>query len=247
MPGDPDLLRITVASQSTGETIEGASVIVDQIRYVTDASGTVTINPVPAGTGVLVSAHGHESSRLEVTSDVGQTVTVSLTAVLVLGSVTDAVSGAPVDGAGIVVLDENGAEVASTRTDGSGTFVFKLIPEDSAIVVTHDIYGEDRQRLDDQRSLRIQLDPPTVTGKVVDESGQPVAGASVRSALAETVTGVDGTFTIEGVGQGIELTVEPEGRGSRTVTVSGTDLGVIEIPAAGASPEASPAAAEGEG
>lgn len=247
LPADPDLLRITVESQVTGKSIEGATVVVDQLRYVTDASGTITIEPVPAGTDVRVSAPGHESAGTATTGDSGASLVVSLSAVLVLGSVTDIVSGAPVEGADIVVLDAEGEEVATTRTDRSGTFVFKFIPEDAEIAVTHDVYGEYRQRLDHRRSLLIQLDPPPVTGLVVDATGAPIAGATITGGRENVVTGADGTFTAGGIGQEMELTIMKEGIGSANVTVSGTDLGAIRIPASGSTPEARPSATEGGG
>ena len=246
-PDDPDLFRIVVESQATGESIEGASVIVGKQRYLTDASGSITIDPLPPGTTLRVSAAGHESVQSASPDEPGADVRVSLSAVLVLGSVADIVSGAPVQGAVITVLDASGAEVASTGTDGSGSFVFKFIPEDAEIVVTHDIYGEHRQALDDQRSLFIQLQPPPVTGTVVGADGEPVARARVTGAQAEAETDTDGTFTIDGVGQGEELIIAMDGLGSAVVPVSGTDLGDIVIPATEASPQASPFAGEGEG
>src|SRR5687767_1726205 len=70
-PESPHLLRVSVESQATGETIEGASVTVGDVRYLTNASGSITIDPVPVGTEVLVSASGHESARSEMVEGSG--------------------------------------------------------------------------------------------------------------------------------------------------------------------------------
>src|SRR5690606_8642355 len=88
-PEEPDLLRITVESQAMSETIEGASVTVGDVRYMTDPSGSITIDPVAAGTEVRVSAAGHETTLAEISVESGEDMTVSLSAVLVLGTVSD--------------------------------------------------------------------------------------------------------------------------------------------------------------
>lgn len=243
-PDEPDLLRITVESQATGMPIEAASVIVGSARFLTDASGMITIDPVPAGTDVVVSAAGHESAKAETGEADEVAMTVSLSAVLVIGSVSDIVSGVPVVGAELVVLDAGGEEVTMTRTDESGTFVFKFIPEDAEIVVTHGVYGEYRQALEDRRSLQIQLQPPVVTGRVIDASGQPVAGATISSSHLTSVTDGDGVFTMEGVGQGMEIEIVSEGVVERTFIVDGSELGTIRLSEDPATPEASPAAGE---
>lgn len=245
-PDEPELLRVTVDSQATGQSIEGAAVTVGNIRYLTDANGTIAIDPVPAGTEVRVSAAGHESTRVE-TGDPGDDMTVSLSAVLVMGSVSDIVSGVPVEGAKLRVLDVDGQEVASARTDQSGAFVFKFIPEDADLAIEHDVYGEIRVSLDDRRSLHLQLDPPPVSGRVVDESGTPSAGATISGPQVDAKTGADGTFALEGVGQGTIINVEGQGSGRAEVIVEGTDLGDIRLTDQPATPVASPATTGGAG
>lgn len=239
-PGDPPRLEIDVVSQTTGRGIPGALVQVGAATYRADDMGQVLLKPQPVGSRVVASADGHGTVEREVQDADGEMV-LSLSGVLVLGSVTDAVSGVPVEGAEIAIIDASGDEVASTRTDDSGTFVFTLIPENADLVLRHDVYGETREQLGARRELRIQLAPPPVAGTVVDDSGEPLQGVKVSAGSVQTETDADGRFRLEGVGQGIGLTVTGTEGSSSTIEVRGTDLGIIVLgdatPEAGASPE----------
>lgn len=238
-PGDPPRLEIDIVSQTTGRGIDGALVRVGDVSYRAGESGTVTLPPQPAGSRVIASAEGHETVSGEVESSEGDMV-LSLSGVLVLGTLSDAVSGVPVEGATIAILDASGHEVTSTRTDESGTFVFTMIPEDAELVVRHDVYGEWREQIGSRRELRIQLAPPAVSGQVVDRAGAPVEGAVLTAGQVQGRTDGNGEFRLEGVGQGTGLTIESPA-GSQSVEVRGTDLGTITLseatPGAGASPE----------
>ncbi len=121
-------------SQTTGQGIPEALVQVGAATYQADGEGRVLLLPQPVGSRVVASADGHGTVERDVQDANGEMV-LSLSGVLVLGSVTDAVSGIPVEGAEITILNAVGEEVASTRTDDSGTFVFTLIPENAELRV----------------------------------------------------------------------------------------------------------------
>ncbi len=239
-PGPPPRLEIDVVSQTTGRGIPGALVQVGAAVYRADDRGRVLLRPQPVGSSVVASADGHGTVKREVEDADGEMV-LSLSGVLVLGSVTDAVSGVPVEGAEITIINSLGEEVAATRTDESGTFVFTLIPENAELVLRHDVYGETREELGSRRELRIQLTPPPVTGTVVDGTEQPVEGVIVSAGRVQTQTDADGTFRLDGVGQGADLTLTGAQGRSSAVEVRGTDLGAVVLgdanPEAGASPE----------
>ena len=64
----------------------------------------------------------------------------------------------------------------------------------------------------------------TVQGNVVDATGEPVIGASVRvvGTQAGTVTDFDGNFTLQGVAQGAQLLVSSVGYQDQTVAAAPT-------------------------
>lgn len=229
-PGEPPRLEIDVVSQTTGRGIGDALVRVGDLSYRADGNGTIVLPPQPAGSRVVASADGHETASRDVRESEGVMV-LSLSGVLVLGTVSDAVSGVPVEGATITILGPSEEEVTSTRTDASGTFVFTMIPEDAELVVRHDVYGAWRESIGDRRELRIQLVPPVVTGRVVDAGGQPVEGATLTAGQARARTDAAGQFRLEGAGQGTVVTIE-SATGNGSVEVRGTDLGTIPLPAA---------------
>lgn len=237
-PDDPGLTTIRVESQVTGEGLADARIVVGDVVYQADEAGEIRIEPIPDGTEIRVSAAGHESMRQPLEEGDAANVTLSLPGVLVMGAVSDAISRQPVDGAEITVVDALGTPVTSTRTDESGTFVFKFIPEDSSLIVRHDLYGETVEARGDQRSLGIEMEPPPVTGRVVDAQGQGIVGAEVSGPDAETVTGEDGRFTLNGVGQGTDIIVRVEGQDVLSTRIEGADLGEIQVGASSSTPEA---------
>lgn len=237
MPRDRDLITVRAESRVTGEGIANAMVTVGETRYRTSDVGEIRIEPVLAGTDVTVAAAGYETMHSEVAEAADNDIVVSLTGVLVLGTITDALSGSPVEGAELVVHDGSGTPVATNRTDEAGSFVFKLIPEDATVRIHHDVYGEVIHVLGSRRSLSIRLEPPPVTGRVVNGAGEPIAGVRITGPNLEAVGEVDGSFRLHPIGQGSEITLSASNGQSRTVTVDGTDLGDIVVPDEAATPE----------
>lgn len=237
-PEEPDLLTITVESQVAGRGIESAEVLIGETRYLTDVGGRIIVEPVPQGTLIIVSADGHETMRQEVADEHVGDVTVSLSGVLLSGTVTDRVSNEPVSDAEITILDAKGGNVATTGTDRSGMFVFKLVPEDAEIVVRHAVYGEYRQPVQERRSMNLELEPPAVSGRVVDADGRPVTGIEVSGENTSTTTDDQGRFSLDGVGQGSGIVLRGEQGEEITILAEGSDLGDIALPVAAPSPMA---------
>lgn len=72
----------------------------------------------------------------------------------------------------------------------------------------------------------------TIKGKVTDESGVPVTGASVLSKGLKkgTQTDKDGNFSLlVNTTQAVDIVISSVGYGSKVVTVSGTDAGTIQL------------------
>jgi hypothetical protein len=97
--------------------------------------------------------------------------------------------------------------VRRVTTDAEGRFVLSDVdpPYVKLWFVTHDLKSEYWELLDGDRVLNnvFRAYPGvTVTGKIVDRNGKPVAGGMVRSCQEQrgpkTLTGADGTFRLEG-------------------------------------------------
>lgn len=127
------------------------------------------------------------------------------------GTVRDAYSGDPVDGA------EVRANGTAVTTDGGGRFQFD-VPVDGSITVSRDAYeatevpapGEDN-------SLDITIRPTTLTGKVTNSrNGDPVVGATVEvsgpsQSSSTTVTDSDGEYLLADVPPEATITVSFNG------------------------------------
>jgi hypothetical protein len=236
-PAEPDLLVIRVESQVTGARMPDAVIQVGELRYDADEQGEITIHPVDVGTTIAVTAAGHESLRREVPEPGFGTLTLSLSGVLVYGSIVDALTDQPVAGADVSVPGPEGDIIASAHTDDFGSFIFKFIPEDATLVIADDVYGASTHALEGQRSVLIALDPPPVTGRVVDDAGQPLAGVVITHGQASIQADGAGRFTLTEIGQGAEVVLSLDGT-SATVNVEGRDLGDIVLQGPAATPDA---------
>lgn len=244
-PDDPPLLTIHIESQVTSERIPGASVRVGDLHYASDVSGEIRIPVVPAGTTIVASANGHETMEKHVPDSGSGEMTLSLSGVLVVGSLRDAVSDEPIAGAQLTVTNAAGRPVENARTDDAGNFIFKSIPEDGQLVVMSEVYGAFRQAIGDQRTLVVLLDPPRVSGQVVNDRGRPIPGAEVSGEEVSVRSDPNGRFVLDGIGQGSELTVASASDGQVTLVVEGTELGVIVLHDDVAEPLASPEGGDG--
>jgi hypothetical protein len=235
-PGDPKVLTIRAISQVTGEEIEDATVVVGETRYITEKDGTIRIDPIEPGTPIAVSAAGYETMRRELEEDHAWDLTFTLSGILIMGKLSDALSGEPVAGATISAVDRDGSRLATSRTDENGGFIFKLIPDNARLEIVDEIYGNSVHTIENRRTISIPLDPPPVRGRVVDQSGKPVEEAIVSGGQVGGTNSPDGVFTLESVGQGSELEISADGYGTTTIVVEGTELGDIVLPEASATP-----------
>jgi hypothetical protein len=167
-------------------------------------------------------------------------MTLSLSGVLIVGSLADAVSARPIVGADLIVVDAAGTPVASARSDAGGNFIFKFIPEDAELFVSDDVYGDSHHVIGAHRSIVVFLDPPGISGRVIDAKGHPLSSVEVTGQQISTVTGEDGRFVLDGVGQGSEIRVSSHTVGTASVVVEGKDLGDIVLPGDDGDPMATP-------
>ena len=205
-------------------------------REVTDADGRFTFNTLQKGKSYTLFARGEAwvgqrkpgvkpgETDLVITLAAGDSVT---------GTVFDP-RGRRVDGAvvrsgpamsklgeGIFVPSGFGGDFntlhpeAITRKDG--TFVLSGIPiGEFSVVASHSSWGpsEAMNLMQGQSDLQIELRSSTgVAGRVIDDQGEPVAGAKISAlslfgfspgegALGEAISGPDGGFQIDGLPPG---------------------------------------------
>lgn len=187
---------------------------------VTDASGVVRFDAVPSGSWELkVTCAGRDGSgapkQLVVgDADVLDALFPVAEAITIRGVVVDA-SGAPIAGATVygrpARVEEPESPTATTGADGS----FALAPVkagDWTLDVSHASFADGSAKASvgssDVSSVRVVLARgSTLFGRVVDESGAPVAGLDVSfdSTSKSTLTYDDGTYRLIGLSEGAGL------------------------------------------
>jgi RNA polymerase sigma factor (sigma-70 family) len=229
-----------VINWSTGDGVTGAELVFDgpdgAVTVRSDDHGRFALAPANAGRFRLATATApgflpyapewqHSSISVDTWAErkvLGVTVFL-FPALDYTGVVVDG-AGKPVAGAAVKLLGSPAGEQAIERlvtewtTDKDGTFTFHA-PDDTVFEATS---GKDRgrARLDGDvqltRQLVIQLRGDaaadlTISGKVVDESGAPLADVLLRAeplqrmdddkvhAVAFAVSGADGRFVVSGI------------------------------------------------
>lgn len=227
--GRSESMELTIQNGSSGQAIAGANVIVDETSYVANELGDVTFDRPDRSTAVRVSADGFRAMSGEIRDDTGTRQTVSLQPSTVNGRLTDASSGEPIIAANIALIDASGQEVGSTQTDENGSYRLIDVPEGATVSIDAGAYGAQTVDVAGSTQLDVPLTLTTATGAVLDDGGQPLQGAVIRSGDVTAVTGADGTYTLEGVGNGAEVRVTAPGFQETTVVVANGAIDQLQL------------------
>ncbi len=225
----PDLIELTVQNSSTGEPIAGADVVVNDLRYAAGDDGIVSFERPEQATGVQVSALGFQSLSGEVGSSTGDRQTVSLQPSTLMGRLSDETTGEPIVAANIAILDAAGAVVGSTQTDDSGSYRLIDVPEGASVRIDAGAYGTLTQDVGGETELNFPLALTVATGTVVNEAGEPLQGAVARSGEVTSVSAGDGTYTLEGVAAGTEVSITAPGFEATTALVANGTVEQVQM------------------
>ncbi len=216
----PDTIELTVQNSSSGEAIGGALVAIDQRAFTSNADGIVTFDRPEDPTEVRVSADGFQAMSGEVSSSTDDRQTVSLQPSTLIGRLTDEVTGEPIAAANIAILDAAGNVAASTQTDDSGSYRLIDVPEGATMEIDAGVYGTLREDVGGRTELNVPLTKSLASGTVFNDAGDPLQGAVVRSGDVTSVSAGDGTYALEGVSEGAEVTITAPGFEAATALVA---------------------------
>ena len=181
-------LRVAASSQDAAGNWVHASV---------DHAGRFRL-PVPAGTWTLVAltGDGRWPASRTVTVAEGEEVEVDLEitpGATLSGTVR--LNGEPLPAAGLRLV---GAGVDEVASDWQGRFRFTGLPPGSYLLTVLGYDEERRLEVDGDREFDVELDRVTLSGRVVDVAGGPLAGArvSLPDAGAEARTDPAGRFRL---------------------------------------------------
>ncbi len=222
-------IELTVQNGSSGEPIAGASVIVDGRSYLSNEKGAVTFDRPKRPAEIQVNADGFQAMSGELGDDADPRQTVSLRPSTVTGRLTDTTTGEPIAAANVALVDAAGNEMASTQTDDRGSYRLIDVPEGAQVRVDAGAYGTQTLDVAGATELDVPLTLSVATGAVLDDEGQPLQGAVVRSGESTAVSGGDGTFSLEGVGDGAEVRVTAPGFEEASSVVANGSIEQVQL------------------
>lgn len=220
-------IRGVVSAAGSGQPIAGALVTASGAGSTTTAAnGQYQIPDVPVGTVQLsASAQGYGSATATATASAGGIIVFSprlaagdqpVEGSVLLGTITDAMSGSPLSG---VSVGLSGASTAATTTDSSGGYRIEgLVPGNIDIAVAKEGYdsiytgtqvGENTTIRFSPQLYLADTSPPgantaEVFGVVMDsQANAPLAGVALHAewtgGATDLVTGSDGLFEVADV------------------------------------------------
>lgn len=242
-------IRGRVVLSGTGEPVVGANVGVDEpekfgqpwsnhvvasVASVTGSDGRFEIDGVAEGEHeLLVVAEGCLLARRSVAAPASDEVTIELAPALTIEGQVVCDDGAPAPNFSIVAEPEDravppGGGTTATQSGADGRFRLEPIAAGTYTVSTHGaIPGRSLSRETIVRGVSggaanvriVVATAPSISGRVVDSEGAPVAGVAVSawtpvgqtsSGMGETTSGADGTFALVGLREGdVRIIVVP--------------------------------------
>lgn len=192
---DPALTGI-VTDAYTGEPVEGVQVAAGATAVETDGSGHFSFD-APLSGALSVSGENYESTQVAV-NPTDDEVAIRIRPTTLTGTVTNLRTNEPLEGATVSVEGPTRAE-AKTVTDEDGNYLLFDVPSDAVVTVEHPGLSPVSETVANNLVLDFEVHPDIVSGRVVDEAGQPVPNALVELGDVTTTSGVDGNYRLSGV------------------------------------------------
>ena len=185
----------------TGEGVEDAIVQLGDRETTTGSDGSFSLRGDDTGT-IAVSRDGYDSTEYELPGNAEDinpdTIEIALRPNVMSGQVTSRIDDSPIEGV-VVEAVVNDSAASSTETGSDGTFTLNSIPEDAEIRFSYADYADVIEPIDERTELSVSMRPGTMTGRVLDEAGDPVSGATIAIEGASTDASEDGTFRLENI------------------------------------------------
>jgi hypothetical protein len=192
---DPALTGI-VTDAYTGEPVGGIQVAAGATAVQTDGSGSFSFDE-PLNGALSISGENYESTQIAVVpSDEQLAITIRPTTLT--GTVLNLRTNEPLAGATVSVSSPSMATV-KTVTDEDGKFVLFDVPQDATVTVEHLGLSPVSQLAANNTVLDFEVRPDILSGRVVDDAGQPVSNARVEIGDVSSITGSDGGYRVAGV------------------------------------------------
>ena len=202
------VLRVT--DRLTNEPLAGVRVVAGGQTLTSDEEGVVRLAGVSEPAVLTVEHANYESMHGRLGAEHDGEQTLALRPTTLEGTVVDAQSGAPLAGRLVSVVSAAG-EGPTATTGPDGVYRLADVPADAKVRVDGGDYGVVEEPIGERTRADFSLKLSIVTGMVTDAAGAPLAGATITTAAAETVSGPDGAYKLTGAADATEVVVAASG------------------------------------
>jgi hypothetical protein len=126
------------------------------------------------------------------------------------GTVVDTASGEPLEGVAVIAEDD-GTLQTRTRTDADGSFELEEVSETATISFSLDGYHSVQEPADQDSDYTVEMATTRIAGRVVNEDGSPIQGATVAVNGDFTRTVENGAFQLDDVPEDAVFVVKAGG------------------------------------
>lgn len=205
----PRAWRARVVANETQLPLANARVEVDGQVLETNAQGEFVAHGIKNGAKIKISKPGyrHVTVTVQAAGDPKQITNIALAPSELRVLVLDASNQKPLPGVRVQANGTNG------NTDVNGAIVLKGLAEGVEISAQAPGYAQANAKLGNQAELQLELQPTSLTGRIVDSaSQQPIANASVLTSRNTNFRAdARGTFKLEDFSQTPKLYVKKPG------------------------------------
>ena len=201
----------------TGKPVSNALVSSAKATARTGSNGSFSVDDLGA-TSLRVEGTNYEGATVTVI-DPSQKLQIALRPTTLSGVVKNKTTNKPIAGVTVTVTGQNDVS-QSTVTDDQGRYELTQVPPDATITVIYNGYTVETKPVGQNVEIDFQVRPDVLTGRVTDDKGQPIEGATVAVGTATTTTGADGAYRLGNV----------PGNGQVTVSKAGYDKVTANVP-----------------
>ena len=213
-------VAVRVTDRYTGQAISGARLVLDHEVLSTGSDGSGRVELAGDTALVTVEARGYEPMTTTLVRGGPADWRVALRPTVLRGRLSDAQTSSGIAGATVTLVAPDGSEQVAA-TDGDGRYTFERVPEGATVRFASASYGAAEVPVGERTEIDFEMRPSSVSGRVTDAAGAPIAGARVAAAngSAEIFTDADGTFHLVGGTDVGEVLVSAPGFAERTLVV----------------------------
>ena len=197
-----------VTDAYTGDPVGGVQVAAGATAVETDGSGEFSFEE-PLSGSISISGENYESAQFPVSPSDAQ-LEISIRPTTLSGVVTNTGSDEPLAGATVSATSSSQATV-KTVTDEDGRYVLFDVPVDAVVTVEHHGLSPVAEPVEGRVVLDFEVRLDILSGRIVDDAGQPVSDARIELGSVATLTESDGSYRLVGVPEAGSIFVKRAG------------------------------------